>query len=226
MTKYPPPDSCDCRRHSHSCGWMSNRPASLIGRPLGAARWASLLTPLGQAQDALGPLGPARPVGLPMALRPSVPPGQPTLAYDAGSASLCRGMSDRPPRPPSGRSWGQARWTFPPTPPSQATQAHDALNQELPAGMLTLAIDVNNSHSCCGMINRPLCTPADDPGVRPAGPILQPFRNRPRIPSAQRGPPGCSGTQAFSTLGQAARQSSQFPTSVPRLAHRPSVPRH
>jgi hypothetical protein len=59
------------------------------------------------------------------------PPGQLTLVYDAGSAPLCRGMiSNRPPRPPSGRSWGQARWSGPPTPPSQATQAQDALNQE------------------------------------------------------------------------------------------------
>jgi hypothetical protein len=64
-------------------------------------------------------------------------------------------MSDRPPRPPSGVSWGQASWPDPPTSPSQATQAQDALNQELPAGLPTLAIDVNNSHSCCWMINGP-----------------------------------------------------------------------
>ena len=72
-------------------------------------------------------------------------------------------MSNRPPRPPSGRSWGQARWSDPPTSPSQATQAQDALNQELPAGLPTLAIDVNNSHSCCGMIKGP-------PSGRPWGP--------------------------------------------------------
>jgi hypothetical protein len=88
VIRYPPPDSCDCRRHSHSCGEMSNRP----------------------------------------------------------------------PRAPSGRSWGQARWSDPPTPPFQATQGQDALNQELPAGLPTLAIDVNNSHSCCGMIKGP-CAP-------------------------------------------------------------------
>jgi hypothetical protein len=93
----PEPDSCNCRRHSHSCGGMSNRPRSPIGRPWGAARWAGPLTRLGQAQDALGP---ARPVGLPVELRPSIPPGQPTLAYDAGITHLCRWMSDKPQRPP------------------------------------------------------------------------------------------------------------------------------
>jgi hypothetical protein len=80
-------------------------------------------------------------------------------------------MRNRPPRPPSGRSWGQARWSDPPTPPTQATQpeAHDALNQELPAGVAaglqTLAIDGNNSHSCCGMIKAPA-----PPSGRPWGP--------------------------------------------------------
>jgi hypothetical protein len=72
-------------------------------------------------------------------------------------------MSNRPPRPPSGRSWGQASSSDPPISPSQATQAQDVLNQELPAGLPTLAIDVNNSHSCCGMIKGP-------PSGRPWGP--------------------------------------------------------
>jgi hypothetical protein len=75
------------------------------------------------------------------------------------------------------------------------------------------------------MINRSPRPPVDDPGVRPAGPIFRTLRVRPRIPSARRAPPSCGGAQAFSALGQASRQSSQFPTSVPRLAHRPSVPR-
>jgi hypothetical protein len=38
---------------------------------------------------------------------------------------------------------------------NSVTQAQDALNQELPAGLPTLAIDVNNSHSCCGVIKGP-----------------------------------------------------------------------
>jgi hypothetical protein len=58
------------------------------------------------------------------------------------------------PTPPQrtvlGTGWGQARWSGLPTSPSQATQAQDALNQELPAGLSTLAIDANNSRSCCG----------------------------------------------------------------------------
>jgi hypothetical protein len=138
-------------------------------------------------------------------LRPSVSPGQPTLSCDAGSAPLCRGMSDRPPRPPRRRSLGQARWSGPPTPPSQATQAQDALNQELPAGLPTLAIDVNNSHSCCWMITGP---------------------NAPQWTTLGSGPQGRSSDPSDSAPSQAQDTLSPARPEAHRaaVAHRPSVP--
>jgi hypothetical protein len=110
-------------------------------------------------------------------------------------------MSNRPPRPPSGRSWGQASWSDPPTSPSQATQAQDALNQELPAGLPTLAIDVNNSHSFCGMIKRPPRPPLNDPGVLPTGRFSNPSESGPGYP-----------------------QPGEAHWARAEVAHRPSVP--
>ncbi len=131
MTRYTPPDSCDCRRHSHSCGEMSNKP----------------------------------------------------------------------PRPPSGWSWGQARWSDPPTSPSQATRAQDTLNQELPAGLQTLAIDINNSHSCCGMIKGPHAPQWTTLGSGPQGRFSNPSESGPGYPQP----------------GEAHRARAE-------VAHRPSVP--
>jgi hypothetical protein len=161
VTRYPPPDSCDFCRHSHSCGEMRNRP----------------------------------------------------------------------PRPPSGRSWGQARWSDPPTPPTQATQpeAHDALNQELPAGVAaglpTLAIDGNNSHSCCGMIKGPSAPQWTTLGSGPQGRFSNPSESGPGYPQPGEARRARAEVAHRPSVPLAARQSSQFPTSVPRLVHRPSVPR-
>jgi hypothetical protein len=91
-------------------------------------------------------------------------------------------MSNRPPCPPSGRSWGQARWSDPPTSPSQATQAQDALNQELPAGLPTLAIKVNNSHSCCWMIKGPHAPQWTTLGSGPQGRFSNPSVSGPGYP--------------------------------------------
>jgi hypothetical protein len=110
-------------------------------------------------------------------------------------------MSDRPPRPPSGRSWGQARWSDPPTSPSQATQAQDALNQELTAGLPTLAIDVNNSHSCCRMIKGPRDPQWTTLGSGPQGRFSNPSESGPGYPQP----------------GKAHRARAD-------VAHRPSVP--
>jgi hypothetical protein len=109
-------------------------------------------------------------------------------------------MSNRPPRPPSGWSWGQARWSDPPTSPSQATQAQDAFNQELPAGLPTLAIDVNNSHSCCGMIKGPHAPQWTTLGSGPQGRFSNPSESGPGYPQP----------------GEAHRARAE-------VAHRPSV---
>jgi hypothetical protein len=132
VTRCPPPSSCAFRRHSHSCGEMSNRPL----------------------------------------------------------------------HPPSGRSWGQARGSYPPTSPShwQATQAKDALNQELPAGLQTLAIDVNKSHSCCGMIKGPHAPQWTTLGSGPQGRFSHPSWSGPGYPQP----------------GEAHRARAE-------VAHRPSV---
>jgi hypothetical protein len=86
--------------------------------------------------------------------------------------------------------------------------------------------------------------PADDPGVRPFGPILRPVKVRPKRPAEARRV--ACGAQAISTPGQAAPRSGQSPCpfpiglagsqcsghdcsirvsieSAPRVAHRPSV---
>ncbi len=110
-------------------------------------------------------------------------------------------MSNRPPRPPSGRSWGQAPWSDPPTSPSQATQAQDSLNQELPAGLPTLAIDVKNSHSCCWMIKGPHAPQWTTLGSGPQGRFSNPSESGPGYPQP----------------GEAHRARAE-------VAHRPSVP--
>jgi hypothetical protein len=86
------------------------------------------------------------------------------------------------PTPPKRTALGQARWSGPPTPPSQATQAKDALNQERPAGLPTLAIDVNNSHSCCGMIKGPHAPQRTTLGSGPLGRSPDPSESGPRYP--------------------------------------------
>jgi hypothetical protein len=69
------------------------------------------------------------------------------------------------------------------------------------------------------------------PSGRPWGPArradspIPPSQAQDTLSPARPTGPGLRWrAQAISTLGQAARQSSQFPKSVPLLAHRPSVP--
>jgi hypothetical protein len=109
------------------------------------------------------------------------------------------------PTPPQrtvlGTGWGQARWSGLPTSPSQATQAQDALNQELPAGLSTLAIDANNSRSCCGMIKGPHAPQWTTLGSGLQGRFSNPSGSCPGYPQP----------------GEAHRARAE-------VAHRPSVP--